>query len=203
MGNVSVYDKIINKGQEEAQRILDQGQEKADNITEQILNETDLKVKKIIEENDVKNADLVVTKKAEIEQSCKQKVLQNKKKLIEKTFNNVLKEMLNYSDQDLQKYVLSNLKKENINYDALVKVNKNEANRYMKLFSSKMDQNLDILSTKLGIKKNLKLDQEYGKFNGGFVLECENFDLDYSYEAIVQSLKVQLETEVANKLFGE
>lgn len=58
------------------------------------------------------------------------------------------------------------------------------------------------LNQSLGDKGNIKLSSNIGNFKGGFILENNGIEINNTYEALVSSLKNELEFEVANVLFN-
>ena len=199
MANGSVYDKIIQKGEQDALEIKKQGEEKANNITEQIIKETKERVDKMIHDTKIKNADLVKTKLAELEQTKKQTVLTNQKQIINETFSVVLEKLIKMNDAELTHLVKHYLKNANLNESIKIKVSSGDYNRYQKLFSSKQNNNLDILSKEFGY--DIELSNETATIKGGFIIESSYFDVDNSYEVILENLENNLETKVAEMLF--
>ena len=58
------------------------------------------------------------------------------------------------------------------------------------------------LNQTLGDKGNIKLSPDIRNFKGGFILESNGIEINNTYEALVSSLKDELEFEVANVLFN-
>lgn len=58
------------------------------------------------------------------------------------------------------------------------------------------------LNQALGDKGNIKLSPDAGNFKGGFILESNGIEINNTYEALVSSLKDELEFEVASVLFN-
>lgn len=58
------------------------------------------------------------------------------------------------------------------------------------------------LNQALGEKGNIKLSSEVGNFKGGFILESNGIEINNTYEALVNSLRDELEYEVAEVLFN-
>lgn len=199
MANGSVYDKIIALGEEDALKIKQEGEEKAKNITEQIMAEVKEKIEQMIEEAKLKNEDAVKTKLAELEQNKKQEVLASQKKIIKDVFNVVLDKLCNMNDDDLNSFVVSYLKKSELKEDVVIKVSKNEYERYIKLFSKEKSNNLDKLTSSFG--HNVVLSNDVLSIKGGFIIEGSYFDIDNSYEVILDNLSSSLETKVAEMLF--
>lgn len=199
MANGSVYDKIIALGEEDALKIKQEGEEKAKNITEQIMAEVKEKIEQMIGEAKLKNEDAVKTKLAELEQNKKQEVLASQKKIIKDVFNVVLDKLCNMNDDDLNSFVVSYLKKSELKEDVVIKVSKNEYERYIKLFSKEKSNNLDKLTSSFG--HNVVLSNDVLSIKGGFIIEGSYFDIDNSYEVILDNLSSSLETKVAEMLF--
>lgn len=203
MANGSVYDKIINKGKLEAEEIIAQGTQKANNITDQVMQETDKKINLLLDEARIKNEDLIKTRLAEAEQNKKQNVLANKKQIIKDVFNEALNRLLMLNDEDLKELVINYLKKANIKGNEIIRVNQKDYNKYQKLFSSKQNNNLDLLNKMLNIDKGkLTLDEQFANIKGGFIIISDYFDIDNSFETILETLEGDLETTIASKLFG-
>lgn len=58
------------------------------------------------------------------------------------------------------------------------------------------------LNQSLGENGNIKLSSSVGNFKGGFILESNGIEINNTYEALVSSLKDELEFEVARVLFN-
>lgn len=58
------------------------------------------------------------------------------------------------------------------------------------------------LNQALGEKGNIKLSTEAGSFKGGFILESNGIEINNTFEALVDSLRDELEYEVAKVLFN-
>lgn len=200
MANGSVYDKIIALGKEDAENIIKEGQDKANSITEQIINLTNEKIEQMISDAKSKNEDKIKTKLAALEQNKKQVILANQKRIIKETFNKVLEQLCKMNDNELESFVKSYLEKSGLKEDIVIKVSKKEYDKYIKLFSSNNSNVLDKLSKEYGY--NVNLSNESANISGGFIIEGSYFDIDNSYEVILEDLSNSLETKVAEMLFG-
>lgn len=58
------------------------------------------------------------------------------------------------------------------------------------------------LNEALGNNGNIKLSSKAGEFKGGFILEKNGIEINNTYEALVSSLRDELEFEVARVLFN-
>ena len=200
MSNSSVYDKIIANALDEASRIKEEGNIKASNITEQVMNETNEKIKQVINDAKLKCDDAIKTKKAELEQAKKQNVLASQKAIISNTFNEVLNRLCTMSNEDLVKFVTTSLKKVKLEGHEEIMVNENDYVKYQQLFSSNHDNKLDKL---LDNKYNLILSTTKASIKGGFIIASKYYDIDNSYEVLLDELKTKLEPEIAGKLFSK
>lgn len=199
---ISVYNKIIEKAMQEASEIKENGNQKAQMLIDQTLKETEEKINQMLEEAKAKNADLIKTKNAEFDQAVKQQVLANQKRIIKETFEKALEKLTNMTDVELNNYVVSHLQKAQINNDVTIKVNKNDYTKYQTLFSTNHDSNLDILTKELNLNNvMITLSNDSVDIVGGFIIACEYFDIDNSYEVILNNLSEELETTIAEMLF--
>lgn len=202
MNNRSVYEKIIAKGEEEALKIKQQGQEKAKSMTEQIMDETEQRIHQLLSNVEAKNADLMKTKQAELEQSKKQLILTNQKRIIKETFHKALEKLCTINDETLTTLVISCLKQADLTGEEILFVNEKEKVRYQNLFSSKQNNHLDNLSKWLNQPEfHITLSNQAVNIQGGFLIEGTYYDIDYSYENILENLETELETKVAEMLF--
>ena len=53
-----------------------------------------------------------------------------------------------------------------------------------------------------GKKGNIKLSSTVGNFKGGFILEKDGIEINNTFEALVESMKEEMELEVAKALFN-
>lgn len=206
MANNSVYEKIELKGSLDAKEILRLGEEQAKAIEENILTSATQDIQNILLAKAAKNQEIVRTKKTELIQKTKQECLHKKQELISKVFDEVKEKMKAMSDEELFNLVVNMIKKENLTGAEVIKVSMSDYSRYLKLFSSKKDAGaitvLDKLNESLNNKKyNLQLSKETLNIDGGFVIIGESFDIDNSFQAIVNQFKEKYEADVAKILF--
>ncbi len=195
----SVYEKIITNAKNEAEVIKENGKIKAQNITEQLMNETNQKLSQVILETNKKCENILKTEVASLEQSKAQLILKNKKQIIKNTFNQAHQKLLQMNNDELTKYVINNLNKVNLNGGEFILVNELDYEKYMNLFSSNHNNELDKLFSN---KYNLLLKKSSNNISGGFIVESMYYDIDYSYEVVLASLEENLEKEICEMLFG-
>ena len=100
---------------------------------------------------------------------------------------------MNLSDNELIAFVKNHIKKANIE-KAIIKVNEKDYDRYVKLFSSNNNQMLDTLG-------DVSLAKDSVDISGGFIIENEYFDIDNSFEVILDEIKDKYESALAKMLF--
>lgn len=200
MSNSSVYDKIIANALDEASRIKEEGNLKASNMTEQVMNETNEKIKQVISDAKLKCDDAIKTKKAELEQAKKQNALASQKAIISDTFNEVLNRLCTMNNEDLVKFVTTSLKKVKLEGYEEIMVNEKDYIKYQQLFSSNHNNNLDKL---LNNQYHLTLSTTKANIKGGFIIASKYYDIDNSYEVLLEELKTKLEPLIAKKLFSK
>lgn len=121
--------------------------------------------------------------------------LEAKQKVIKEVFETSVKELSNCSADDLKgfvKEVILNTKIEGTQNLIL-----NEAGKKVidEAFVAEINESL-------GAKATIKLSDETGKFEGGFILEQNGIEINNTFEALVSSLKDDLSLEVARVLFS-
>jgi len=199
---ISVYNKIIEKANEEALKIKENGNEKALAITEKIDQETTDLINELLKEATLKDEELIKTKSAEFDQKIKQLVLANHKKLINEVLMKALNELVKMDDEMLYKFVIKYLGEISLKEDVILMVKKEEHDRYMRLFSSNKNKELDILKAALKLDVNITLSNEHPLISGGFILNSKYFDVDNSYDFIIKNYFLTLETKIASILFS-
>lgn len=200
MNNGSVYEKIIEKANQEAFSIISEGKIKANNITEQKLNETNFKISQVILDTKAKCENQILVSTASIEQMKSQKILNHKKRLIKESFDKVLEQLVQLNDEELTKYVINNLNKSKLVGQEKILVNDSDFIRYNNLFSSKKDNHLDKLFNN---KYELLLEKTNKNILGGFIVETLYYDIDYTYEVVLGELEELIEAEVSKMLFDK
>lgn len=199
---LSVYNKIIEKAEAEALVIKENGNKKIKQITEQVIEETKTKINELLKNAEAKNKDLIKTKTAELEQALKQQVLAKQKEIIKSTFKVALDRLLSLNDDDLKSIVVNYLKKVDVEESITIKVNEHDFTKYQNLFSSQHNSNLDLLAHLIDKESiTITLSNDSACIAGGFIVIGKYYDVDYSFESILDNLEEQLITEVSSMLF--
>lgn len=197
----TIYEKIENKGRNDALEIKKTGEEKAERLKKEVIEKTEAIVEKMINNANEEAKEILKTKNTEFIQVSNQLSLKNRKEIIKMTFEKAFERMNSFSDKELFDYVVKLLKNSNIKGTEIIKVSNLDKGRYQKLFSKKNNNDLDILNKELGESYKLMLSDENALIDGGFILESEYFDIDYSYHTVLNDLMSEVETELAKILF--
>jgi V/A-type H+-transporting ATPase subunit E len=204
--NKSIYDKIIDKGSLDASEILNLGKQKVEALRKAIISEAKAEADKKLEINEKANQDKIKAMTTAFERLAKKEILFKKKQLIDDTFTLALNKLKKMSDSELATFVKKYILAETLTGNEVLKVNKADYGRYLSLFSSEKPSNmvtLDKLNSILGDKYQLKLSSEYVNIDGGFIIVSEHFDIDLSFNSILNIIKEKNETEIANILYNE
>jgi V/A-type H+-transporting ATPase subunit E len=206
LSNISIYEKIEIKGEQDVKKIYASGEEKAKVLEETILNDANSKIDQLIKKCIERNENKIQTKTTEFDQQAKQKFLFKKKETIDKVIHLVHLKLNQLNDEMLIKLIVKLIQTEDIQGNEVIKVSKEDHSRYVRLFSSGKLINdnylLDNLNQYLKNEKyQIKLAKEYADINGGFIIIGENYDIDHSYQTMLENMKEKYETEIAKLLF--
>ncbi len=201
MSNNTIYERILEKGVQESNKITKQAEDRANEIIQLAIEETNKTLSFERKKLQARLDEIYKTKMTEFEQALKQNALMNKKQLLDLVFLEAKTKLTAFNDTELSKLVISILSKDTLLGKEKIRVNKKDYDRYLRLFSSRKDGNLDLLNDvlKQGIK--LTLDKESANITGGFIVISEAYDIDHSFDTIISTLYNQLESEIASILF--
>ncbi|HHX79708.1 MAG TPA: hypothetical protein GX692_01390 [Acholeplasmataceae bacterium] len=204
----TIYEKIESKALKDAQEIIRLGKEKAKQIEEKIISEAKANIEKNLQKVRSRGEELIKTKTTELEQNAKQRSLSRKKELIKTVFANALEKLKILDDKKYAELVKKLIVLENLKGDEVIKVNTGDYNRFLRLFSeSKEDEKgntlLDKLNRDLGREFSLTLSKEPAEITGGFLVIGKAFDVDLSFETILNTLQEKHEAEIAELLFAK
>lgn len=196
MANLNnITSKILKDAEDRKNEILAKAEEEKKSIlSKKIAKAKDLEAEKI------KKAKLEAQSKVERAiSSAKLKVrndkLEVKQEIINSTFNKSIEVLANIKGEELLKFIKSSvLSLGNIGEQEMI-LNKAGMESIDLTFIYELNK-------ELGDRGNIKLSSEIKDFKGGFILEKDGIQINYTFEALVNSLKDELEYEVASILFN-
>ena len=208
MANSSIYKKIEERGALEANKIYEEGLVRANNYKEKRISETKLEIDQIMKKYLERKEDQLKTKSTEIEQSAKQRSLTVKKEIIDDIFDKALQKLVTLDDENLVELVIKLLKDENLSGNEIIQVSKKDYERYKKLFSIGREKDGYVILDKLAMylnneKYQLLLDKTTINIAGGFNIIGKKYDVNHSYESVLEGIKEKEESNIALLLFGE
>ncbi|HGG0416806.1 V-type ATP synthase subunit E [Clostridium botulinum] len=158
---------------------------------------------KIIEKNTIEKAEREsVTRRERILSNAELKVrnerLQSKQKVIEKVLEKALEKLSSLSKEEYLSYIKERILTLPIDGDEKIIINLKDKLLITEDFINEINGGL-VKKGKLG---NLSLSDETRDFKAGFILEKNGIEINNSFEALISSMKDELEYEVARVLFN-
>ena len=196
MANLNnITSKILKDAEDRKNEILANAEEEKKSIlSKKIAKAKDLEAEKI------KKAKLEAQSKVERAiSSAKLKVrndkLEVKQEIINSTFAKSIDVLANLKGEELLNFIKSSvLSLGNIGEQQMI-LNKTGMESIDLTFIYELNK-------ELGDRGNIKLNSQVKDFKGGFILEKDGIQMNYTFEALVNSLKDELEYEVASILFN-
>ncbi|SHE51765.1 V-type ATP synthase subunit E [Clostridium fallax] len=179
----------------------------------EILESANAEKNKIIEKkvNEAKQLEFEILEKAKRESETRKeriisnaelqvrnKKLEGKQTIISKVFDEAVEGLCKLSKEEFLNFLKKTILNSDIVGDENLILNSNGKNIVSKEFISELNKDLEIK----GKKGSIKLSNEIGQFKGGFILEKNGIEINNTFEALVSSMKDDLEYDVANVLFN-
>ncbi|HHU28295.1 TPA: hypothetical protein GXZ54_03965 [bacterium] len=203
----SIYSYIEEKGLNDAKEILSRGKERAQALELEILSEAKKEADSIILKAKKQGEDLYKTAITQSEQKFRQRSLNVKKELLDQVFSESSKKLDELKDDEYRNLIVNLLKNEKLSGDETIKVAKKDFDRYIKLFDGKKNKNGEIVLTFFSRlfdnDYQIILSSESAPIIGGLIVEREDYDLDLSFESLLQGIRDNYEPELAKMLFSE
>ncbi|MDU1320502.1 MAG: V-type ATP synthase subunit E family protein [Clostridium botulinum] len=158
---------------------------------------------KIVEKNTIEKAEREsVIRRERILSNAELKVrnekLQSKQKVIENVLEKSLEKLSSLSKEEYLSYIKERILTLPIDGDENIIINLKDKLLITENFITEINSEL-VKKGKLG---NLSLSDETRDFKAGFILEKNGIEINNSFEALISSMKDELEYEVARVLFN-
>ena len=194
MANVSnLTSKILKDAEERKEKILAEANEKKANILSKKKKEAEKLEAEMIE----KATREAETRKERVisgaELSARNKKLEAKQAIITDVFNMSIESLCNLKEDDYKSFIKNTILSLNIDGDEKLILNDKVKNIVDNSFLAEINEAL-VKNNKLG---KLTVSNETANYKGGFILEKNGIEINNTFEALVTSLREELEFEVA------
>ena len=175
-------ENILATAEEEKNKILSKKVSSANEIAQEILEKAEVEAK---------------SKKERVISSAKLKVRNNKlaakQEIIDEVFEKSIDELTKLSKEDFLNFVKNTIVSMNLSGKQTLILNEEGLKFVDEAFIDELNKNVDA---------QIILGETAGNFKGGFILENNGIEINSTYEALVSSLRDELEFEVAKVLFN-
>lgn len=190
MAILNVQEAVLRKAEEEVRKVAEEAQRSAHSYWER-------QSARLREEHERRVADARQVLESALEREAAAKaaadrheLLRIKNDIIDEIFQKAVDGILTLHDDGYAKWVKAQVAR-------LPKIEQ------VTLSASERDQSLLSQAVSAAGRSNMKVSDKPMPIKGGFLVQGEQADLDYSVEALMQTLRESLTEEVAAKLFGE
>ena len=202
----TIYDKIIDKGKEDAKVILADGLKKLEQLKLEKIEEAKNKQKEELKKQEALNQSKKQAALINARREAKKSEIKLKQALLKETVSDAVAKLDNLKQNELFDFVLKLVKEDDLSGKEIIYVNKKDYSKYLATLSSKKEDELvelDKLNNALGKKFELKLSNKPKDLDGGFYIVSEKYDINHSYSALVDNLLAKLEADLNKILFSE
>jgi len=202
----TIYDKIIDKGKEDAKVILADGLKKLEQLKLEQIEEAKNKQKDELKKQEALNHSKKQAALINARREAKKSEIKLKQALLKETVKEAVNKLDNLKQNELFDFVLKLVKEDDLSGKEIIYVNKKDYSKYLATLSSKKEGDLvelDKLNNALGKKFELRLSNKPKDLDGGFYIVSEKYDINHSYSALVDNLLAKLEADLNKILFSE
>lgn len=175
-------ENILATAEEEKNKILSKKVSSANEIAQEILEKAEVEAK---------------SKKERVISSAKLKVRNNKlaakQEIIDEVFEKSIDELTKLSKEDFLNFVKHTIVSMNLSGKQTLILNEEGLKFVDTAFIDELNKS---------VNAQITLSETAGNFKGGFILENNGIEINSTYEALVSSLRDELEFEVAKVLFN-
>ena len=198
MSAEGIIEKIRRQSQERIREIARSGRTDAENRYNEILDQAQKEVNELTAKAEKNAQELFETSRLSATLEVRKNSLTAKRNLMNEAFERALEKMQNADERDRTAFyedlVMQSVPREG----ATITVNARDRSMVQKCLSGWIAE----LTQRYGSPVTLALNPEDGKFKGGLFFECDTYDIDATFERILQDVRDDHEIEVAQCLFG-
>lgn len=190
--------KIITDANEKATDIINDAKVKEKELIAKKKDEAEKLAKSIIEKATLEGKNLFDRAVSKSELKVRNEKLVAKQQVIDKVFNEAIKELNNMSSEDYLNYIKNSLKSIKLQGHEEIIVSENDKDKIGEEFIKELNKSIasDVEKANIILSKNTR------QINGGFILVRSGIEFNYSYDALVNSLRYEIENQVAMMLFN-
>lgn len=191
--------KIISDAEDKKKEILEEANLKALEIKKKKIEEANKKASSILNKAEVdgKSAKERVISKTELE--VRNKKLSAKQGLISKVFDLAVDRLKSMTDGEFESFIKASILSIEVQGDEEIILNEADKNKLSENFLNEINEELKAK----GINGNLNFGNALSSIDGGFILNKNGVEINYSFYDLVNSLRYELEYQVGNILFNE
>ncbi|HBL83492.1 MAG: hypothetical protein A2Y17_10670 [Clostridiales bacterium GWF2_38_85] len=197
-GIESIKKRINEKSEAECTGILEKAKKEADSIIEKQKADSAAQVEAIIVKATKKAEQNLHVAETAAHLSVKRDVLIAKRQVISSVFKAAIDKLCNLDAAEYKKVLFALIEKCNTNENDILRISNNTC---IKLGNNVGDE-LNAALKAMG-KPTVRIGEPTDEFVGGFILESKVSRQICSYEGLIESKREELESKVADILFGE
>lgn len=195
-------EKIIQKGQSIIESINLSAKEESEALKHRLIEEAKADLEVQLHKAQQKAKAQVEQAKQEGIRALRDEVAISKQQLIESIFTALKEELKHLNKEDYFNYVVRSIQNQAIDKTEEIQVNKKEYAMYQSILTTKKGDlvEADLLNQKLGKDYQLKLSNTPAQIESGFMLVGKLYDLNFSFENLLESLTKKYEKTIYEAL---
>ncbi len=194
-----IKQRILQEAREEAEKIIEAAEDRSRELKGRKLEEANRLKAQFDKENEKRALEHKERLIAAAQLDMKKRVLAVKQEMIEAVFQGVMDRIREMPRDEYRKLIAATLANSSLQGDEEI------------IFSSYDDSKLDqgflnevnALFKEQGKKGQLKLAAEKGDFKAGFIAKTKGMEINSSFDAILNTVRDEMEPQVAEILFSE
>lgn len=195
-------EKIIQKGQSIIESINLSAKHESEALKHRLIEEAKADLEVQFHKAQQKAKARVEQAKQEGMRALRDEVAISKQQLIESIFTALKEELKHLNKEDYFNYVVRSIQNQAIDKTEEIQVNKKEYAMYQSILTTKKGDlvEADLLNQKLGKDYQLKLSNTPAQIESGFMLVGKLYDLNFSFENLLESLTKKYEKTIYEAL---
>ncbi|MCQ2969075.1 MAG: V-type ATP synthase subunit E [Clostridium sp.] len=194
----NITSKILRDAEGRKESILATAEEEKNNILSKKVASAKELEKEILEKAEIEARSKRERAISGAKLKARNEKLAAKQEVIEEVFSKSVETLCKLSDTEFVKFVEDSILSLDIYGDESLVLNKDG----QKIVSKEIIAEINAKLKSKGLKGEIKISETVGSFRGGFILEKGGVEVNNTFEALVSSLKDELEFEVAQVLFN-